>query len=393
MCTEEHVFRPFSSGNSGAMIQIFNKIRFIKESPGIRSPQGIMLCYLLKIPGQSIVTCIRHTYSEQFDNLMLGIFQQVVSVCAARWPSTTHPSEGQMEENLSAAQQILSEICRKTRRDIRPNVPRLFAILVRQMKGLDSRSLGTLQSTHPCEKAQKFIADAIPLLGTSASIALMRDLIMSGQVPDMLLDLWVTHMSFHTNINADVLNEAKVTLGLELSLLFNCLSHRKLVRYNSLFHHKHAVHFIKVRFVNTSFLCLFQPLMQMNPPRGKVMLAISSMVNTFCRIAPSCKTDHVVIEISRILEENMRSSCRATNLEEHDLILMSLKSLGNMGNAPQVLPTLVRCSQNEEVPNELRVAAMQAFRRMGCSSEVRRGSLVANSHKVIIIIVFITSSV
>lgn len=42
-CAEEHVFRPFSSGSSGAMTEVYYKIRFVKESPGIRSRQGMYI--------------------------------------------------------------------------------------------------------------------------------------------------------------------------------------------------------------------------------------------------------------------------------------------------------------------------------------------------------------
>lgn len=39
-CAEEHVFRPFSSGSSGAVTEVYYKIRFNKESRGITSRQG-----------------------------------------------------------------------------------------------------------------------------------------------------------------------------------------------------------------------------------------------------------------------------------------------------------------------------------------------------------------
>ena len=49
-------------------------------------------------------------------------------------------------------------------------------------------------------------------------------------------------------------------------------------------------------------------------------------------------------------------------------VMMSLKALGNTGHAESVAPTLARCFQNEENPMPVRVAAVNAFRRMSCNA-------------------------
>lgn len=108
----------------------------------------------------------------------------------------------------------------------------------------------------------------------------------------------------------------------------------------------------------------------MQSPKGKVALAVSSMVHSYCRLNPGCQTDREVQEIATFFEQMLNYNCRAGSAEEHDKVLMGLKGLGNMGNAPQVLPTLLKCVQTEDVSMELKVAAIQSFRRMGCESEV-----------------------
>ena len=45
---------------------------------------------------------------------------------------------------------------------------------------------------------------------------------------------------------------------------------------------------------------------------------------------------------------------------------MSLKAIGNTGHAESVAPTLTRCFENEENPMYVRIAAVNAFRRMAC---------------------------
>lgn len=128
---------------------------------------------------------------------------------------TLTPEE--VEQNNREAEKTLTLICRETRRDIRPDVPHLFSQLVRQMRAMDSRSLNTIiasaNQNQPCDAAQKFIRDAVPILGTAASVAAMREQIVRGQVDDGLLDLWVTHMAFYPTITIQMLQEAKVDLS------------------------------------------------------------------------------------------------------------------------------------------------------------------------------------
>ncbi len=49
---------------------------------------------------------------------------------------------------------------------------------------------------------------------------------------------------------------------------------------------------------------------------------------------------------------------------------MSLKAIGNTGHAEHVVPTLNRCFMNEKNPMGIRVAAVNAFRRMACTADV-----------------------
>ena len=286
-CAEEHIFRPFSSGSNGAMTAVYYKIRFNKESPGIRSRQD----------------AIRRRSPLIFDHT---------------------PTPEELEENYREAQKSLTQICRETRRDIRPEVPHLFSQLVRQMKMMDSRTLGQLATSarqgQPCPMAEKFIRDAVPILGTAASVAMMRDQIRSGEVDGGLLDFWVSHMAFYPTISMEMLEEAK-------------------------------------------------PLLTAQPVQSKVVLAVSTMVNSYCRLNPECENERTIQEMARILEQRLNYNCRAGSVEDHDMILMSLKALGNMGHSPSVLPVLVRCVKTEDIPMELRIAAMQSFRRMGCSAE------------------------
>ena len=114
---------------------------------------------------------------------------------------------------------------------------------------------------------------------------------------------------------------------------------------------------------------LLQPLLSHEASR-KTYLSISSLINNYCRLNEGCDTDPEIQDVIRIFEERLRYNCRLDQPQEHDEIMMSLKALGNIGHAARSVPTLTRCVANTELPMELRVAALQAFRRMPCQADV-----------------------
>jgi hypothetical protein len=71
-----------------------------------------------------------------------------------------------------------------------------------------------------------------------------------------------------------------------------------------------------------------------------------------------------------MFNERLRYNCRLEDDEQHDDMLAALKALGNTGHAESAAPTLFRCANNNDLSMELRVAALQAFRRMACLADV-----------------------
>ena len=61
-------------------------------------------------------------------------------------------------KNKRDAEQALNKLCVESKRDIRPQVPRLFATLVREMRKLDTASLSNMykgiMSNRVCAKAE-----------------------------------------------------------------------------------------------------------------------------------------------------------------------------------------------------------------------------------------------
>ncbi len=113
-----------------------------------------------------------------------------------------------------------------------------------------------------------------------------------------------------------------------------------------------------------------QPLLELPQPYRKASLSVSTMIHSYCRHNSDCDYDTEIQDMIRIFEDKLRYNCKAETPDMHDQILMSLKALGNSGYALNSVPTLNRCFQNPEVPNEVRVAAIDAFRRLGCGADV-----------------------
>ncbi|ELU16129.1 hypothetical protein CAPTEDRAFT_33454, partial [Capitella teleta] len=162
--------------------------------------------------------------------------------------------------------------------------------------------------------------DAIPLIGTEASINLIRELTQSGRATEAEIDIWLTAIA--TSI------------------------HRP----------------------SKNMITTLKPMLNGGASR-KTYLAISSLINNFCTLKEGCDSDADVQSIIRMFNERLRYNCRLEDDEQHDDMLAALKALGNTGHAESAAPTLFRCANNNDLSMELRVAALQAFRRMACLAD------------------------
>ena len=98
-------------------------------------------------------------------------------------------------------------------------------------------------------------------------------------------------------------------------------------------------------------------------------LPVSSLINTYCRNNNAAESD-VVKQIIRMFEDELKYNCKSETEEQTSRMLKALKSIGNAGNADRVAPTLNLCVANTKAPMVIRVAAINAFRRIDCSVSV-----------------------
>ena len=123
------------------------------------------------------------------------------------------------------------------------------------------------------------------------------------------------------------------------------------------------------------------PLLRTEPLRRQAALSISSLVNNFCR-KTSCEVREVQAIVSEF-ENNLRGACSG----QHDRVMLSLKAIGNTGNAHTEI--LSACVTNKKIPMEMRVAAVNAYRRISCSADVsisRNFIKVKNNQKLTVMI-------
>ncbi len=93
------------------------------------------------------------------------------------------------------------------------------------------------------------------------------------------------------------------------------------------------------------------------------------MVHRYCSRVPNCAESTGVKAVLANLEDHLGRACRVSSSENHRFILAALKALGNIGLPLQNPDTLIDCFVSDENPTEIRVAALQAFRRLPCEVE------------------------
>jgi len=232
-------------------------------------------------------------------------------------------SSGQEMRQILA---VLTDVCARYRKDIRPHSPRLFTELVYQLRRLNARDLRKVYAIVDRKKAcrrnnafvRRLFLDAIPMLGNAHSMAIMKDMIIGKKVSALEANLWLTSLAFVQKPNAEM-------------------------------------------------LAYLRPLLDEKTPRKQAMLGLSAMVHQYCRNRPNCHTEREVQTIGRALRRFLHGDCSSSTPEQQTQVLIAIKAIGNAGVLSFISNDLVRCARREENSMAVRVAAVEAFRRMSCS--------------------------
>ncbi|XP_076346984.1 LOW QUALITY PROTEIN: uncharacterized protein LOC143245065 [Tachypleus tridentatus] len=280
-CTESHIFKPFSRHEKDAITKSVQKLTFNTERQGSFTGNDYR-------PTRHDLL-FDHSYSEPTN---------------------------QLKER--EAVQVMLELCEAAKNDIRPSVPAKFSRLVYKLRELDYQSLYSIykRADSICQgnkNARQFVVDAIPAVGSTASVRLIKELVTKKEVSDSEANMWLSSLTFLQNPTAEMIGEL-------------------------------------VDIIDGSY--------------GQAILGVSSLAHTFCRSHEDCGSVPEMKRLVRRLVANLGNKCLA---QDSKTVLLSLKAIGNIGVDEDVVDILHDCYSNPQLDIETRLAAIKAFRRFSCS--------------------------
>uniref|UniRef100_A0A8W7PWS0 Vitellogenin domain-containing protein n=1 Tax=Anopheles coluzzii TaxID=1518534 RepID=A0A8W7PWS0_ANOCL len=239
------------------------------------------------------------------------------------------PSVHESHDEIKASRELLMELCVHGFPNIRRDFPDVFLKFLTAARALSSNALYQLltRSRAICDNGHKHILESLPYIGSAASVTLMKDQIVENNVGPALANKWMESFAFLTRPNEEVL-EAMLQL----------MKHGK-------------------ESCDQTYL-----------------LSGSTVVNTFCKIHSNCGESEAVQAIVQYLEEELLDTIQSAESKlQHDRrkrerVIVLLMSLGNMGVVNKRLNFELRTIiESERYPTEVRVEAVNVFRRSDCT--------------------------
>ncbi|XP_059147634.1 uncharacterized protein LOC131935270 [Physella acuta] len=291
-CLESLVFRPFSKQEAGARTETTQKLTYYSASNDLRTVQEAV--------SSRTSLLFEHTTSMNNDGTLWSVREK------------------------------LTELCRITLNDFPAEVPSLYTDLIYLMRNLDSSEItdivDKLFRKSICEEnndlARKFLLDAIPMVGTSSSVDVMVQMLLSGQVIGTQGEMWIQSLHFIQNPTSEMLPFLKKLLMSE--------NHQKLSA-----------------------------------------LPVTSLIRNLCSKGTDCLYSKNIEEIVNVLGSIISNRCQS---DDKELMLIILRAIGNLGFADRLVPALEKCVKLNTNTMNIRVFAAQAFRGVTCN--VDRKSLM-----------------
>ncbi|XP_051828645.1 uncharacterized protein LOC127545411 [Antechinus flavipes] len=197
----------------------------------------------------------------------------------------------------------------------------LFMELVFELRGLSADALMDLwqRSSFKCRDNWQPLVDALPSCGTEACVALMKELIMSGDVENEESESFLWSLAFVPQPTAGMVH-------------------------------------------------LLLPLLQSPAVSSSAFLSISALVHNLCMAGGACERLPGVSSLMKILKEALGENCSSQGPKDNGRLQLMLKAIGNAGLAAATLTSVLSsCAAMKSNAPEIRLAAIQAFRRIPCS--------------------------
>ncbi|XP_076462150.1 uncharacterized protein LOC143294657 [Babylonia areolata] len=200
VCTENHLFRPFSAQKGGALTTVTQSLGLKGTRNGVSSRKDW-------IDSRAEMT-FDHGYSMKDSN-----------------------------EARARAETLLKKLCHMTLSGVQPDVPRVFSQLVEAVRRLDSPDIRKLYQQLKDEavcsintqRTKKFFLDALPMAASSAAVNLMTNLMISEEVTGVQVDLYLAAMSFIPQPTDSMMDSVQALLETEKLKLQSMLAVSSMV--------------------------------------------------------------------------------------------------------------------------------------------------------------------
>ncbi|XP_069195444.1 LOW QUALITY PROTEIN: uncharacterized protein [Procambarus clarkii] len=291
-CLEEHRFTPFSTEQGGIITSITQNLTFIRQTFS-QAKMGA-------VHGRTDLRYDHHNHIH-LEGMTSGQVDD-----AHQWRAQTTTLLDHIADNMK-------------REGVATNAPRLFIDLVQVLRHLNFEQLWGITQERQWGPERPVFEDALPMVGTGASVGVMRDLMVKHQVNDIITNTWLTSLSFIPRPDLDTIVEAA-------------------------------------------------PLLESESVAADAFLGVGSLVHSYCRDHLSCSTDPPVRGVMDALQGFLHTGCREDTSEAKIQVLMALKGIGNAGLAvTETIPdSLAKCFFDPIIENEIRLGAITAFRRFPC---------------------------
>ncbi|XP_078518884.1 uncharacterized protein LOC144784068 [Lissotriton helveticus] len=199
----------------------------------------------------------------------------------------------------------------------------LFQSLVFELRLLTTDALMKLweRSSFKCRDNWQPLVDALPSCGTEACVILMKEILLSKDIEEEKIDSFLWSLAFVPEPTAAMIGS-------------------------------------------------LTPLLESPEAHQNAFLGITALLHNFCSTTSDCDQVPEVQGLMRIFQGHLGENCNVNQAEKINKMQLYLKAVGNAGLAASFLtPVLSACALQESNPTIIRLAAIEAFRRIPCSAE------------------------
>jgi Lipoprotein amino terminal region len=233
-----------------------------------------------------------------------------------------------MKHDIVLSRDYLKQMCALGSPNIQRDFPDKYVKFLSASKQLSAKGLNQLlfRAAGICPSGRKHVLESLPYIGSSASIDLMKDIIMgkvkAKEVNSEIIEEWMLSMFYLPRPDSKVIESM----------------------------------FSLMQYYETNQNPMF-------------VLIPTSVTHTYCKHTADCLTDirvvNVVKYLERIVSENLPKDLNER--KTYEKLLVALKGIGNIGHVSKSLRSeLQDIIVDESYSDDIKIQAIQVFRKTQC---------------------------